>query len=151
MTLPATDAALLKNDHRRRRWIIRICLLSLLILPLSAVIAITLVSSPSGMTVDEAAAAFAQLKLQNTREDAERLLGKPVYANKYTHFDGGVGAMLTWQFFTPDKGDIDYFQCTLRSDEKGIVHVVNSSRGVIGGWKNILITRWIMLKRKMGI
>lgn len=150
MSNSVTENALLQSDHRRRRWIIRIVLTSIFIL-LILTVAFLLLSSPTGMTTNEAVAAFAQIKLEQTLEDVERLLGKPVYANKYTHSDGGVGAMLTWQFFTPDKGNIDCFQYTFRCDENGMVHVVNSYRGVIGGWRNLLITRWLMLIRKLGL
>lgn len=150
MSNSVTENALLQSDHRRRRWTIRIVLTSIFIL-LILTVAFLLLSSPTGLTTNEAVAAFAQIKLEQTREDVERLLGKPVYANKYTHSDGGVGAMLTWQFFTPDKGNLDYFQCTFRCDENGMVHVVNSYRGVIGGWRNVLITRWLMLIRKLGL
>lgn len=148
MTLPSTDAALLKNDHRRRRWMIRICLLSLLILPCLILVGF-LLSSPAGMNVNQAAAIFAQFKKQDTREDAERLLGKPVYVHPHTNADGSREVLLTWQFFTFDNGINVFFEGILHCNENGIIQKVGTKTTEVTGW-SALETRWIMFLRRLG-
>lgn len=77
MSKQFTAAELLARSHRRRRWIVRITLGSLLVLLLLALAALALTSS--SMSIEEAEAIFMRLQSEKiSTSDAELLLGKPL-------------------------------------------------------------------------
>ena len=144
MATTLTDATLLKNDNRRRRWIIHICLLSLFVLLLLLIVGFFLFSS-SGMTADEASTAHAQLKSVFTRERAEQLLGKPHMVT--TEADG---IALHWSFITHSFASVDTFQCKLLCVGGDKFCVSDYGKLRIEGW-SAWVFRWLQLKDKIGI
>ncbi len=147
MATTLTDATLLKNDHRRRRWIIRICLSSLFILILVVIVGFVLLSPPTGIPFDEAVEACSLLKGAATREQVEHLLGMPcsVRTDDYGFTE------LCWEFFKLGINQDDLVYCMMKFDQKGIKLIQHTDTYFrFTGW-GVWGNRWQMLKRRFGI
>jgi len=132
------------RNHPRRRWVIRLCLMLLFTLLILAVAGFYLLSS-SGMTAGEAETAFAELKSNNSREKAERLLGKPYSEDT----ENGI-TTLSWQYYTHGLMKIDAFHCTMACDQQGKVQSSSSIKVRVEGWE-AWRWRWNKVKQRLGI
>ena len=144
MFTTSPEQAMLTRYHRRRRWVIRICLILVFMLLILAVAGFLLLS-PTGMTAEEAETAFAKLPANNSRGKAERLLGKPYFEGT----ENGV-TTLSWQYYTHGLQKIDVFHCTLTCDQQGNIHSSNSIKVRVEGW-DAWRWRWNKVKQRLGM
>lgn len=144
MSTTHSEQALLIRDHRRRRWVIRICVTLLFMIMILAVAGFVLLN-PTGMTAEQAESAFAELKANNNRERAESLLGKP-----YSEDIENEVTRLSWQYYTHGLMKIDVFHCTMICDQQGKVRSSNSIKVRVEGWE-AWRWRWNKVKQRLGI
>lgn len=124
--------------RNRMRWIVRIGVAVLAVVVILFLTAAYLLQ-PTTLSPEAAAAAFAQLGEKPTREEAERLLGKPKHSGGWK-----------WEFVRHNLLDSDVFECAIVWNPDGtIAYKAGVSDSVEGTavWR----WRWTLLKEKFGI
>ncbi len=144
--MPSTspEQALLNQDHRRRRWAIRVSLI-LLLLVIILVVTTLILTSSSTLAPDEALAICATFHEKTTRTDMEHQLGKP---NKETIQDGVV--TLSWRFISQSFNEMDILDCKMSFKTDGTIDNQSSTRCQMTGW-SAWIERWELFKYRLGI
>ena len=142
-TIP-TDAELQAYHRRRRWWVVRTAIGSLLAV---AVVAMTLfvLTSSSVVSIEEAKVLYAQLGERSTAADFERLFGK---STKETDILGVV--VTTWLYTKHHLFQTDYYRINMHCIEKGTVYYFDQAEGTITGWDSWRL-RWWLLRNKLGI
>lgn len=134
---------IVRRDRRRRRWVVRICLSLLLLLAILTAVVFVLLSS-SGMTVEQADAVFAQLKSNETQEQAERLMGPP-----HRVISRGKSAIWYWFYRRQSFNCVDDVTYYADFSFDGLMSASGTSVVSYEG-KLAWLRRWEMLKDKLG-
>src|SRR5260221_7133166 len=130
-----TDAELLARHQRRRRWIVRITLGSMLVLLLLGLGGLALTST--GMSIEEAEQIFKRLQSENASVSrAESLLGKPF---RYP----------LWLFTKSSFNKIEIFTVSHGSSNPGGYFWMSLGTLTLTGWEAWRF-RWQMLKFRLG-
>ncbi|MFT3880705.1 MAG: hypothetical protein QM703_13700 [Gemmatales bacterium] len=137
-----TDAELHTQRQRRRRWVVRLSLVSLLVVVLLAVV--VLAALTSGLSIEEAKARVAGLQGNVTRNEAVGALGK---ADTEEVEQGRT--TLSWSFFRHSFDKVDcYFILWLANDGK-VGTLGDHNITIVGreAWQ----MRWNILKWRLGL
>ncbi|MFT3880703.1 MAG: hypothetical protein QM703_13690 [Gemmatales bacterium] len=140
MTKPLTEAETLAHHQRRRRWIVRITLGSVLVLLLLALAGLALTSS--GMSIEEAREAYKHLRQEHASlAQAERLFGRPLINPKYP-------ALKVWFFTESSSNSIKlYAVCKNETEEESVW--MDSENAPLTGW-DAWKFRWWLFKLRLG-
>lgn len=146
MSMSGPEQALLICDHRRRRWIIRLCLAFLFTILILTVIGLLLMS-PMGMTAEEAEEICEQFDPSKVyhRTDFERLLGKP-HQEKIA--DGRP--VLNWRSYSHSLIEVKIFGFELHCFPDGVTYHWLTERGNTVNWQAAWRLRWMLFKNRLG-
>jgi hypothetical protein len=143
MTLELDDAQLLARSHRRRKWTVRISLVSLAVLVLLTLAALVLTSS-SSMTIEEAKAICDRLESNRVKKSLlVSLLGKPLIEQVRNN-----QKICWWYFARPSLDKVELFTVYVIAgdDELSSLRRYDTT---ITGWESWKV-RWRLLRMRLG-
>jgi hypothetical protein len=137
-----SDAELHAQRHRRRRWIVRISLVSLLAIVLLIVAAFAMTSS--NLSIEEAKSRVAGLNGDLTREEVEKVFGKPFAVKAQPKL-----TLIAWCFFEHSIDKTDSYSVILALHGEDRVGRVDGFKQSYMG-KDAWIFRWLILRWRLG-
>ena len=143
MTTPHLEAQLLARNRSRHRWIVRLSLASLLILLLLVIAGLVLTSS-SGLSIEEARVQYNRLGLRTTLEHVESIFGRP--SEIVTYDDCKV---YHWVFADQSIDKIDYFVVLFLLKHEAMDGRITNPEWTVTGWDSWK-SRWRLLKGRLG-
>ncbi|MFT3881211.1 MAG: hypothetical protein QM703_16300 [Gemmatales bacterium] len=140
-----SESIALADDHRRRRWMIRIVVSVLLSILILSAVSVYLVSS-SSISFEEVEWICSQINENTTRNELERMLGKPWMESRQNG-----SSRLRFVFPKSTSLDqIDFYVVMMECDETGRISPDSSYFTQTNGW-HAWLARWQLLKLKLGL